>query len=57
MRDQMATYPNDPAALDPIKGWGWLWVNGDIVWPDPKAVEVAVVDTGVDASTPTSWAS
>ena len=47
-----ATYPNDPAALDPMKGWGWLWVNADIVWPDTRSAEVAVVDTGVDAQHP-----
>ena len=52
MRSLAVTYPNDPSALDPIKGWGWLWVNADIVWPDAKAAEVAVVDTGVDAQHP-----
>ena len=52
MRSLAVTYPNDPSALDPIKGWGWLWVNADIVWPDVKAAEVAVVDTGVDAQHP-----
>jgi subtilisin family serine protease len=51
-RSLVATYPNDPSALDPIAGWGWLFISSDVVWPDKKAAEVAVIDSGVDTQHP-----
>lgn len=52
LRALAATYPNDPDALDAIKSWGWLFISSDVVWPDTRSVEVAVIDTGVDAQHP-----
>jgi subtilisin family serine protease len=49
IRSQVATYPSDPSQLTQ---WGWTWVSADIVWPDTKSAEVAVLDTGVDAQHP-----
>ena len=46
-----ATYPNDPESWARSSGAG----NGSAptsVWPDRKSAEVAVIDTGVDATAP-----
>ncbi len=51
-RALVATYPNDPYALDPVNGWNWLFISADVVWPDAKAAEVAVIDSGVDTQHP-----
>jgi subtilisin family serine protease len=49
IKSQVATYPNDPTQL---AQWGWTWVNADVVWPDVRSAEVAVLDTGIDAQHP-----
>jgi len=51
VRAMAATYPNDPEFLGAAQ-WGWEWISADVVWPDMKSAEVAVIDTGVDATHP-----
>jgi thermitase len=51
VRGMAATYPNDPEFLGAGQ-WGWEWISADIVWPDLKSAEVAVIDTGVDTTHP-----
>ena len=52
LRALASTYPNDPDALDATRSWGWLFISADVVWPDTKSAEVAVIDTGVDGDHP-----
>jgi thermitase len=51
VRAMAVTYPNDPEFLGAGQ-WGWEWISADVVWPDLKSAEVAVIDTGVDATHP-----